>query len=193
MFCKKCGCEHTDNAAFCTQCGASLTSEALSNELLKATIPMTKTDYFSNHCSGSVQKKRKAIKWLSITCLVIQGVLNILVIISLSVLAYALQQTPLWKDADLSGLGLVITLSLMFTAGSFVFTILGMKKNGTGFFVGATVFAFISTTFGCLNFGSLVLRQLVVFGMAAIYLSITILNHQNNKEYKMYVRNNSKL
>lgn len=193
MFCKKCGCEHSDNAAFCAQCGESLTSEKLSNELPKATIPMTKTDYFANHCSGSVQKKRKAIKGLSITCLVIQGVLNILVIISLSVLAYALQQTPLAKDAGLSGFGLVITFSLMFTASSFVFTIMGMKKNSTGFFVGATIFAFISTTFGCSIIEGLVLRQLVIFGTVAIYLSITILNYQNNKEYKMYVSNNSKL
>ena len=171
MYCRKCGNEYSDEKTFCPQCGERLTLEELEVKL-----------------PTNVQKNRKIIKVLSIVSLVIQGVLNLLVIIMLSVLSYALQQSFPAEDLAIanSGFGVIITLSLFSITGSFAFTLLGIKKNSTGFFIGATIFAFISTTFGCANFESLVLRQLIVLGIVATYIVMTVLNHQCNKEYRVY-------
>ena len=173
MYCKKCGYEYSDETAFCPQCGERLTLEETEAKLPK-----------------NIQKNQKIIKALSIICLVIQGILNVLMITSVSILAYALQNSLPTENLDsnvVGGLGVLLINALFFLAGSFAFTLLGRKKNSTGFFIGATIFAFISTTFGCANFESLVLRQLIVLGIVATYIVMTVLNHQCNKEYKKYI------
>lgn len=189
MFCTKCGCAHSDGAAFCTQCGASLTLKEPAGEAPKAKTPITKAEYFTNHCSAIAQKKRKTIKTLSIVSLAIQGILNIAMILYLVAFAHALQQSALFKGGAES-VHTVIVFLLCFTAASFGFTIWGMKKNSTGFFAWAILFAFVSATFGSNVFGSLALRQLIALGTLAIYIAITVLNYQNNKEYKMYAGGN---
>lgn len=187
MLCTKCGHEQPDDVAFCIQCGTSFALGESANVTSKAATPVTKKDYFANHCSASTKKKRKAIKILSVVSLAIQGVLAVLLIIGLGVLAHAIEQSPLFEGSASGAFGSLIAMGLFFTAGSFVFTILGIKKNSTGFFITATFFAFLSAAEGSMSFESLVLRQLISFGTLAIYIVIVVLNHQSNKEYKGYV------
>lgn len=133
MFCVKCGHEHLDDADFCTQCGTRFTSEEFLGEEQNVAVPMPKKEYFASHCSASTKRKRKAIKILSIASLAIQGVLAVLVVISLSALSYAIEQSQL-NEGSASGIFILpIAFALVFTGGSFVFTILGLKKNSTGF------------------------------------------------------------
>lgn len=183
MLCAKCGHEHPDNAAFCGYCGASLVSGESADETPKAATPMTKKEYFASHCSESTKKKRKAIKILSIASLATQGVLTVLLVISIGALAYAIKQI---EGSDPGTFSSLIEMGMFFTAGSFVFTILGIKKNGTGFFIAATIFAFLSAVYGSFIFENIALRQLLAFGTLAIYIAIVVLNHQSNKEYKGY-------
>ena len=187
MFCTKCGHENADDAGVCTQCGASVITEEPIGEGLNAATPITKREYFANCCSESTKKKRKAIKILSIASLAIQGVLAVLFVISIGVLAHAIKQNPLFEGSAPGTFSLLIEIAVIFTGGSFVFTILGIKKNSTGFFVVATTFAFLSATYGSNNFESLALRQLIAFGTLAIYIAIVVLNYQSNKEYKKYI------
>ena len=186
MFCVKCGHENLDDAGFCTQCGTSFTSEEFLGEKQNVTVAMTKKEYFASHCSASAKRKRKAIQILSIASLAIQGVFAVLVVISLSALSYAIEQSQL-NEGSASGIFILpIAFALVFTGGSFVFTILGLKKNSTGFFVTATIFAFLSAAYGSINFGSLPLRQLIAFGTLAMYIVNVVLILQSNKEYKEY-------
>lgn len=187
MFCTKCGYEYSGDADFCVQCGASVTSKEPLGETLNAATPITKKEYFSNNCSTSTKKKRKVIKILCAVSLVIQCVLSVLFVIGLGILAYAVEQN-LSYGGSVSGTFISIIASvLIITAGSFVFTIIGIKKNSTGFFVAATIFSFLSAAMGSNNFENRILRLLIAFGILAIYIVIVILNHQNNKEYKEYI------
>lgn len=186
MFCTKCGYEHSGDTDYCIQCGASVVSEAPIGEITNNAVPMTKKEYFMDKCSTSTKQKRKAVKILSAVSLAIQGVLAVLFVVGLSVLAYAIEQNPQFGGSTSGAFSLVITLALIFTAGAFVFTILGIKKNSTGFFVAATIFSFLSATFGSNNFENRFLRQLIAFGTLAIYIAIVVLNYQSNKEYKEY-------
>lgn len=187
MLCTKCGHECPDNAAFCGYCGASFSSGESADETPKAATPMTKKEYFASHCSESTKKKRKAIKILSIASLAIQGVLAVLLVVGFGALVYAIEQNPLFEGSASGAFGSLIASAVIFTGGAFVFTILGIKKNSTGFFVAATIFSFLSAAFGSMNFGSLALRQLIGFGTLAIYIAVVVLNYQSNKEYKQYV------
>ena len=187
MFCAKCGHEHLGDAKFCAQCGASLTLEEVTSEEQNSSLPITKKEYFINHCSASTKQKKKTIKFLSIISLAIQSILAVLLIISLGVLSYTIEQSFVLEDSPSSLFGSLIILQLFYAGSSFIFTILGIKKNSTGFFVTATFFAFFSATYSSRIFNSLALRQLIGFGTLAIYIVIDILNYQSNKDYKEYI------
>lgn len=182
MFCEKCGCANTDGAKFCIRCGASLASKGNSIEEQKSTAPIKKKEYFANHCSDVAQKNRNTIKILSAVSLAIQGILNLVFIIFFMILKNAVEQHPLYEGSTM-GMFVPIILSLIFTFGSFTFTICGAKKNSTGLFITATIFAFIATMIGGLIF-NLGLRWLVGLGVTAVYIIMTMLNHQNNSERK---------
>ena len=183
MFCEKCGCANTDGAKFCIRCGANLASKGNSIEEQKSTEPIKKKEYFANHCSDVAQKNRNTIKILSVIALVIQGVLNLLTIISFYALVHAVERhLPSNGNATVTYV-LPLIFSLIFFGGSLLFTICGIKKNSTGFFITATIFALISTMFGGLIF-ELGLRWLVGLGVTAVYIIMTMLNHQNNSERK---------
>ena len=188
MFCLKCGQEHSDNAAFCARCGASFAVEEITDEVLNTAVPTTKKEHVASHCSASTKKKRKAIKILSIVSLAIQGVLAIWMVIGVGTALYALYaagQNSLFEGIVSGVLSLLITLALTLT-GSFTFTLLGIKKNSTGFFVAAAVFASLSGASCSAIFEVLALRQLVLLGTLAIYIVIIVLNHLSNKECKEY-------
>ena len=187
MFCTKCGHEHPGKADYCTQCGTRFTSKELTGEAPTAAMPMTKKEYFADHCSASAEQKRKAIKILSLFSLAIQGILAVLLVVSVGALVYAIEQNPLFEGSGSDVFGMLLVVVLFFTGGAFLFTILGIKKSSTGFFVAATIFSFVSAAYGSSNFESLALRQLIAFGTVAIYIAITVLNYQNNKEYKKYI------
>ena len=89
-------------------------------------------EYFANYCSATAKKKRKTIKVLSIVCLAIQAVLNILLILSLIATADLIHQLA---GANTVGEGVTVLIItwLIFIVGTFAFTIGGMKKNSTGF------------------------------------------------------------
>lgn len=182
MFCKNCGCANSDSATFCSQCGTSLASREYSSQNNRTTAPITKKEYFTNHCSDVAQKNRNTIKILSVIALVIQGVLNLLTIISFYALVRAVEQR-LPSEGDFEGWYAPLIFSLVFFGGSLLFTICGIKKNSTGFFITATIFAFIATMYGGLIF-ELGLRWLVGLGVTAVYIIMTMLNHQNNSERK---------
>ena len=185
MFCKNCGCANSDSATFCSQCGATLASMEYSSQNNRTTAPITKKEYFANHCSENAQKNRRTIKILSIVSLTVQGILNLLFIICLMVLKNAVDHNPLYKG-DTSVMFAPIILSLTFFGFSLLFTICGTKMNSTGCFISATLFAFIATMFGGTIF-ELGLRWLVGLVVVAAYIVITMLNHQNNQEYKVYL------
>lgn len=187
MFCTKCGHENADDAGVCTQCGASVVSEESIGEITNSEVPMTKKEFFMSKCSTSTKQKRKAVKILSTVSLTIQGVLAVLLVVGFGALVYAIEQNPLFEGSASGAFGSLIAFAVIFTGGAFVFTILGIKKNSTGFFVAATIFSFLSAAFGSMNFGSLALRQLIAFGTLAIYIAVVVLNYQSNKEYKQYV------
>ena len=187
MVCTKCGQEHSGDTDVCVQCGARATSEEPRGAAPNAKTPMTKRDYFANHCSASTKKKRKAIKILSAVTLSIQGVLAVLGAISYCALAYTMEQDSfVIADYAIVMIGSAIATMLFYLVGSFVFTILGAKKNSTGFFVAATFFGFRSAMYSSMNF-ILGLRQLTALGTLAIYIVIIVLSYQSNKEYKKYI------
>lgn len=187
MFCTKCGHENADDAGVCTQCGASVVSEESIGEITNSEVPMTKKEYFANHCSASTKKKRKAIKILSAVTLSIQGVLAVLGAISYCALAYTMEQDSfVIADYAIVMIGSAIATIIFYLVGSFVFTILGAKKNSTGFFIAATFFGFQSAMYSSMNF-ILGLRQLTALGTLAIYIVIIVLSYQSNKEYKKYI------
>lgn len=171
MFCAKCGHEHPDDACFCTQCGASFTSK----------------EFLKDNCSASIRKKRIVIKVLGVTSMLIQGVLFLLTVINVGLFLYTSSNNS-FVEAVFDTFGVLILVMLLIIASSFLFTILGIKKKGNGFFVAATFFSFVSAAYGCAIIGSLALRQLIVFGTLAIYIVIIILNYQCNKEYKKHFK-----
>ena len=194
MYCAKCGCAHSDNAKFCARCGNLIAAQSTVETVIAVqpttaaatAIPvMTQKEYFANSCSATAKKKRIAIKVLSIACLAIQAVLEILFILTLIVAARAIQQVFGASAAALSGVVGAIISSLIFLAGTFAFTIGGMKKNSTGFWVAATIFSFASTTIGS-NVLESPLRSPIALGIVAIYRVLTVLNCQNTKEYITY-------
>lgn len=187
MFCTKCGHENADDAGVCTQCGASVVSEESIGEITNSEVPMTKKEYFMSKCSTSTKQKRKAVKILSTVSLTIQGVLAVLGAISYCALAYTMEQDSfVIADYAIVMIGSAIATMLFYLVGSFVFTILGAKKNSTGFFVAATFFGFLSVMYSSMNF-ILELRQLTALGTLVIYIAITVLSYQSNKEYKKYI------
>lgn len=187
MLCTKCGHEQPDDVAFCIQCGTSFALGESANETSKAATPVSKKDYFANHCSASAKKKRKVIKILSVASLLIQGVLAVLGVISYCAFGYAMERDSFAiADYAIVMIGSAIVIMLFFLVCSFVFTVLGVKKNSTGFFVAATFFGFRSAMYSSMNF-ILGLRQLTALGTLAIYIVIIVLSYQSNKEYKKYI------
>lgn len=187
MFCTRCGHEQPDNAAFCTQCGTRFIAEKSVSDTPKAAPPMSQQAYFASHCLAVTKRRRKVIKVLSIVSLAIQGMLAVLVTIAIIKLHLVLAQHPFGGDGSSVILSNIIPVVIS-TAISIILTLQGLKKNSTGFFVSATILAFLSATFSAgLGINSLGLRRLVVFGTLAIYIVITVLNHRCNKEYKNYL------
>ena len=203
MFCMKCGHKCPDNATFCSQCGARCTTAAstpaataaapvVSQPVVATTAATTVTlqEYFANHCSKAAKKRRTVIKLLSYASLVIQGILAILSTITLLVVFYGAKQNILFKDP--AGIVLFpLVILIPFTVCFFTFTLLAIKKYSTGLFVAATIFAFFATTFAAgYAISDLNLRRAVIIVITVIYIVLTCLNSQNNKEYKKYLLGN---
>lgn len=148
----------------------------------------TKKDYFTRDCSDIVKKKWLAANILNIINLVILGVMAVWAIIALSALAYVLEQSTIFQGAGTDTVGALIVIILIPAICTFVFTLMGMKKNSTGLYVWATIFGFFSSLLLTgLLIGNTPLRWLIVFGTLAMYIITAVFTSQNNREYKNYL------
>ena len=191
MFCTKCGCACADNALFCTRCGSRFATAKAVVPAVEISTPKTIDEYFTICCSSNASLRKKIIKVLGIVSLAIQCILSVLGSLGLIITAIAFLNHPILKDSAPYILLPIIFLAA-FTIPSFIFTLKGIKKKSTGFLTAALIFAFFSATFGGgFTFDSLALRQLTAIGTAAMYIAIIVLNSQNIKEYKEYLKNNS--
>lgn len=179
MICSQCGFENPQDTTFCPNCGAILISASDVATGTGSTTQQTVTTFTTQH-STSTGANTRLLKILTGIALGIQGLLILLAILCIGLLSYAISEIEFFDGAT-SLLGGVIGIILLFAAGSFGFTLLGVKRRSTVSLIVATIFACVATTFGTMIFESVGMRRFILLLMLMIYIAIIVVNHTEKK------------